>query len=134
MPLVRKLMRQGVKLRNLFLNFKTPRIRIWSLWLKCRKEHVHRLGLISRMVRFNFLRGRSQMTTSFIWTFWNINLSYEIPFIINLAQVCSQWNVIAFKIWNVTKWEKSFLWTLSMCSTSFCFNVFMFYEYLIKIH
>ena len=33
----------SAKLRNLSLNFKTPWIRIWSLWLKCRKEHVHRL-------------------------------------------------------------------------------------------
>ena len=31
----------SAKLRNIFLIFKTPWIRIWSLWLKCRKEHVH---------------------------------------------------------------------------------------------
>ena len=30
----------GAKLRNLCLNFKAPWIRIWSLWLKCHKEHM----------------------------------------------------------------------------------------------
>ena len=33
----------SAKLRNLILILKTPRIRIWSLLLKCNKEHVHRL-------------------------------------------------------------------------------------------
>ena len=31
----------SAKLRNLFLIFMTPRIRIWSLWLKCCTEHMH---------------------------------------------------------------------------------------------
>ena len=33
----------SAKWRNLFLIFKTPQIRIRSLWLKCRTEPVHRL-------------------------------------------------------------------------------------------
>ena len=59
----------GAKLRNIFLLFKTTWIRIWSLWLKCRKEHMHRLVysvFVSKYFK-NSLTNSETVTISFLF-------------------------------------------------------------------
>ena len=66
---------RSAKLRNPSQNFKTPWTRNWSLWLKCRKEHVNRL--------VNILSGYFQAlggSTRYLW---------QCVYTTHLTDICS---------------------------------------------
>ena len=64
--------------QEVFLVFKTPCLRIWSLWLKCRKEQAHLLDyteldiIVNRLVWFSIISAISRQTSMQIENFYQM--------------------------------------------------------------